>query len=164
MSEFTPPDYAIAVEHAMSAIRRSQTRRALAKLADQSDPAILETVDTVASLTAAGETASVSRVAELLELDQPRASRLVTRSVDQGLLDREVDEVDRRRRPLRVTEAGLERLDVARRFRAERFAAAMTEWDETDRVEFARLLTRFVTDYARLSPPGDSRTVETKEI
>ncbi|MFD0560532.1 MarR family protein [Stackebrandtia endophytica] len=162
MSELTPPDYAITVERAMSRIRRSQSRRALAKLAEHSDPAILEAVDAVAALTEAGETASVGLVAERLDLDQPRASRLVTRAVDQGLLHREVDEIDRRRRPLWVTEAGHRRLDRARRFRAERFASAMADWSEPDQIEFARLLTRFTTDYTR-GTHVDSRTSGKKE-
>lgn len=148
-----PSTPAETIERAMTAIRRSQSRRALAKLAGEDDPSLVEIVDAAAAL---GVGATVGALAEALDYDAPRASRLVTRAVDQGLLERYADAGDGRRRRIRVTEPGRRRLRRARDFRTERFNSAMASWTPGEREQFAALLTRFVTDYtgASSTSPG----------
>ncbi|GAB3861390.1 MarR family winged helix-turn-helix transcriptional regulator [Dactylosporangium cerinum] len=144
-----------AVEAAMVAIRRSQTRRALARSGPTGgvDPAVFDVVDAVegasaavegASAAPAGGGATVMSVAAALDVAQPRASKLVAAAVEAGWLRREADQGDGRRSLLVLTEDGLalsERVHAARR---ARFAAATGDWSPADLATFAQLLTRFV--------------------
>ncbi|GAA3261378.1 MarR family winged helix-turn-helix transcriptional regulator [Dactylosporangium siamense] len=151
-----------AVEAAMVAIRRSQTRRALARSGPTGgvDPAVFDVVDAVEAASAAGDGASaagagasaagvgggatVMSVAAALDVAQPRASKLVAAAVEAGWLRREADQGDGRRSLLVLTEDGLalaERVHAARR---ARFAAATGDWSPAELATFAQLLTRFV--------------------
>ncbi|WP_433512805.1 MarR family winged helix-turn-helix transcriptional regulator [Nonomuraea sp. CA-143628] len=131
-----------AVERAMVAIRRRQSRRALARLQGAPGPEF-EVLDVIESASA-GTAATVSTVAEALSIDQPRASRLVAAAVAAGLVERRADQADGRRALLVLTDAGRTALEQAHRGRQAAFAEAMTGWSEAERAEFARLLTRFV--------------------
>jgi DNA-binding MarR family transcriptional regulator len=132
-----------AIETAMVAVRRRQSRRALARAAGASgvDIAAQEVLDAV---DAAGGPVGVTGIAEALDVDQPRASKLVAAAVQAGLLRREADQADGRRSVLALTTAGRDRLDRMRAFRRTRFAAAMDDWTDAERAAFADLLTRFV--------------------
>src|SRR6266487_3661628 len=112
-----------AVERAMVAIRRSQTRRALTRLAEGRDDAddagvisssAVDVLDAIEAAEQAGTPATVSRVAATLNVDQPRASKLVAAAVEAGLVRREADQTDGRRTPLVRTERGDVRLDRRR--------------------------------------------------
>lgn len=146
-------DRAIAeVERAMVAIRRSQTRRSLGRLAPSGggkpiDPTLFTVLDVIEDR---GKPCSVSDVAAALGVDQPRASRLVLRAVEEGWLDRGADPSDARRTRLALTGSGREQLDRTHRFRQEIFARAMADWPDADRSEFARLITAFVTSFAQV--------------
>ncbi|MEV1167047.1 MarR family transcriptional regulator [Nonomuraea sp. NPDC049784] len=129
-----------AIERAMVAIRRRQSRRALARQQGAVGPEF-EVLDVIEG---AGEPATVSTVAQALSVDQPRASRLVAAAVTAGLVRREADQADGRRAWLVLTEAGRAALEQAHRGRQVAFAAAMEGWSAEERTEFARLLTRFV--------------------
>jgi DNA-binding MarR family transcriptional regulator len=137
------PDPVTAVEAAMVAVRRQQTRRALARAAGAS------TADTAAqgvldAVEAAAGPIGVTGVAEALGVDQPRASKVVAATVAAGLVRREADQADGRRSRLVLTEAGRARLAEVHRFRRARFATAMADWTDAERAAFAALLTRFV--------------------
>ena len=137
-----------AVERAMVAIRRSQTRRTLARLAERegrsTSGSTFDVLDVVEAAEQAGAPASVSSLAAALPIDQPRASKLVAAAVEAGLVRREADQTDGRRALLVRTEAGRAATDEVHRFRGSIFAAAMADWSDADRADFARLLTRFV--------------------
>ncbi|MFC9895918.1 MarR family winged helix-turn-helix transcriptional regulator [Nocardia sp. NPDC127579] len=136
-----------AIERAMVAIRRSQTRRTLNRLPGAGpviDPTVFAVLDAVAE--ADGEH-TVGDIAATLHVDQPRASRLVARAVADGLLERHADQSDARRVRLRTTAAARTALQRARAVRQAAFGRATEAWPEADRVEFARLLTRFVADF-----------------
>ncbi|MFC3577807.1 MarR family winged helix-turn-helix transcriptional regulator [Streptomyces yaanensis] len=151
-------DEAVAVvERAMVAIRRSQTRRSLGRLAPPDggrtiDPTLFGVLDAIEER---GEPCAVSDVATALGVDQPRASRLVLRAVEEGWLARRTDPSDARRALLALTDHGREQLDRTHRIRQEMFARVMADWPDADRSEFARLLTAFVTSYAEVAPSGD---------
>jgi DNA-binding MarR family transcriptional regulator len=132
-----------AIEAAMVAVRRRQSRRVLARAAGASgvDIAAQEVLDAV---DAAGGAVGVTGIAEALDVDQPRASKLVAAAVRAGLLRREADQADGRRSVLALTAAGRDRLDRMHAFRRGRFAAAMDDWTDAERAAFADLLTRFV--------------------
>jgi len=136
------------VEQAMVAIRRRQTRRALARQATQNstthDPATHDVLDAVEAAEQANQQATVTTIATALAIDQPRASKLVAKAVAAGLVQRQADQQDGRRALLIRTEHGRavsERIHEARR---AAFDQAMTGWTPDERAEFARLLTRFV--------------------
>jgi len=127
----------------MVAIRRSQTRRALARSGPTGgvDPAVFDVVDAVEGL---GAQATVMAVAAALDVAQPRASKLVAAAVEAGWLRREADQDDGRRSLLVRTPDGValsERVHAARR---ARFAAATAGWTPAELETFAQLLTRFV--------------------
>lgn len=139
----------------MVAIRRSQTRRSLGRLAPPDgrkpiDPTLFGVLD---AIEARDRECAVSDVAAALGVDQPRASRLVLRATEEGWITRRTDPSDARRTLLALTDEGQEEVDRAHRFRQEVFARVMADWTDADRTEFARLITAFVTSYAR-SVPG----------
>jgi DNA-binding MarR family transcriptional regulator len=150
-----------AVERAMVAIRRSQTRRALSRLAerrlDDADHAdvvsssAVDVLDAIETAEQAGTPATVSSIAATLDVDQPRASKLVAAAVGAGLVRREADQADGRRAPLARTERGDAVFEELHRFRRSIFATAMSDWTDADRAAFARLLTRFVESLAGIT-------------
>lgn len=154
-----------AVERAMVALRRSQSRRSLARLHEQQHPtragsagaadgdsAAVDVLDVIEAAERTGDRASVSSVAAALGVDQPRASKLVAAAVAAGLVRREADQGDGRRALLVATDAGRAVSERVHAFRRAVFATAMSDWSDGDRAAFARLLTRFVEALPR--PPG----------
>jgi DNA-binding MarR family transcriptional regulator len=155
-----------AVERAMVAIRRSQTRRALTRLAEGRDDAdradvisssAVDVLDAIEAAEQAGTPATVSRIAATLNVDQPRASKLVAAAVEAGLVRREADQADGRRTPLVRTEQGNALFEELHRFRRSIFATAMSDWTDAERATFARLLTRFVESLAGITGHGGQR-------
>ena len=151
-----------AVERAMVAIRRSQTRRALTRLAEGRDAGVVggsavDVLDAIESAEQAGTPATVSDVAAALNVDQPRASKLVAAAVQAGLVRREADQADGRRTLLVRTERGNTLSEELHRFRRSIFATAMSDWTDADRAAFARLLTRFVDSLAGMTGRGGKR-------
>ncbi|MBF6355596.1 winged helix-turn-helix transcriptional regulator [Nocardia higoensis] len=123
----------------MIAIRRRQTRRALAEdgLPGGQSFEVLDVIEAESEPT-------VSAVAAALAVDQPRASKLVAAAVADGLVIRVADQTDGRRSVLVLTERGRELLDQVHERRRAAFDTAMTGWTMRERSEFARLLIRFV--------------------
>src|SRR5215472_8833265 len=148
------------VERAMVAVRRSQNRRTLARLAaarqgvrpgdggmtaaEAAGGASAEVLDIIEEAEEAGGLATVTSVAAALNIDQPRASKLVAATVAAGLVRREADQADGRRALLVRTPAGRRLSAQAHAFRRQVFGEAMAGWPAADRAEFGRLLTRFV--------------------
>jgi DNA-binding MarR family transcriptional regulator len=134
------------IERAMVALRRRQTRRARAQGAGTPAPraALFEVINAIDAAEEAGTPASVSAIADTLDLAQPRASKLVAEAVAAGLVRREPDQADGRRTLLVRTAAGRALCDEVHGFRRGAFAEAMGDWNARDRAAFARLLSRFV--------------------
>ncbi|WP_218020689.1 MarR family winged helix-turn-helix transcriptional regulator [Nocardia grenadensis] len=127
------------VERAMIAIRRRQTRRALAKEGEAAGQSfeVLDVIEATPEPT-------VSAVASALAVDQPRASKLVAAAVSEGLVRRVADQSDGRRSVLVLTERGRQILERSHARRRAAFDTAMDGWTAGERREFARLLDRFV--------------------
>jgi DNA-binding MarR family transcriptional regulator len=138
----------VAVERAMVAIRRRQRRRALAR---GSGPPY-DVLDVVEAAEEAATDATVSTVAAALDVDQPRASRLVAAAIDGGLVRRVADQADGRRALLVRTARGRAVSRDVHGVRQAAFAEAMSGWTDTERAEFARLLTRFVDELSERRP------------
>jgi DNA-binding MarR family transcriptional regulator len=147
-----------AIERAMVAIRRAQTRRALARLSARRNvrsgrhgslpDAVFELLDIVDAVTTHGGAPTVTEAATALGIDQPRASRLTAQALDAGLLRRGVDQADGRRSPLILTPSGRGALDRIHAFRRQVIAEATADWAAEDRTALAQLLSRFVADIA----------------
>nr|WP_192756651.1 MarR family winged helix-turn-helix transcriptional regulator [Actinopolymorpha pittospori] len=148
------------------------SRRALARLAERRPgpgrrarrdegqgavgDAAFAVLDAVEAAERAGTPASVSSLAAALDVDQPRASKLVAGAVEAGLVRRQADQADGRRAFLVRTRAGRTLTERVHRFRQSVFSAAMEDWTPRERAEFARLLTRFVDSLAELSADAPS--------
>lgn len=151
-----------AIEAAVVALRRSQQRRALARLAERHGEragrhaglpdAVYELLDAVESATAQGSTLTVTEAAAVLAVDQPRSSRLATQALEAGLLRREADQHDGRRSLLVLTPEGRDVLARIRDFRRRIIADVTAGWSTADRAALADLMTRFVRDFAAFTP------------
>jgi DNA-binding MarR family transcriptional regulator len=133
----------------MVAIRRRQTRRALAQRARVDDgqaisPAVTELLDAIEAEAAAGHGVTVTELTRLLAVDQPRVSKLTRLAISAGLLQRLADQRDGRRSTLELTADGIGYLDAVHRYRQSQFTHAMDGWTDAERAVFADLLTRFV--------------------
>jgi DNA-binding MarR family transcriptional regulator len=140
-------EHVAAVERAMVAIRRSQSRRTLARRAGAVTTSGTEVLDVVEQAEERGEPATVTSVAAALNLDQPRASKLVATAVEAGLVRREADQRDGRRALLVRTPAGQRLSAEIHAFRQQAIGAAIEDWPADEQAEFARLLTKFVTSW-----------------
>jgi len=150
----------------MVAIRRSQTRRAISRLAQRRDDtgesgvvggSAVDVLDAIEAAEQTGSAATVSSIAAALNVEQPRASRLVAAAVEAGLVRREADQADGRRALLVRTERGNALSVEMHRFRRSVFATAMSDWTDAERAAFARLLTRFVDSLADMTKRGGNR-------
>ncbi|MDL4821029.1 MarR family winged helix-turn-helix transcriptional regulator [Actinomadura opuntiae] len=105
---------------------------------------------------------TVGAVADRLEIDPSTASRLVGHAIDAGLVSRRPSPVDARRANLGLTDAGRRVKQVADRYRRAYYHGLMTGWTDTERAEFARLLTRFADAAARdpMDPDGIDKIFE----
>ena len=95
----------------------------------------------------AGSTArgalSIMELAELVGVDQPRASRLVQQATAAGFVHRSADPTDGRRSVIRITEAGRAVLAEARNRHHGAVEQALEPFTEADAEQLATLLERF---------------------
>ena len=101
-------------------------------------------------------TLQVSDIAHILRVDISVASRQVSQLVDDGLVERTVDDADRRVRTIRLSPAGralaTEIAGVLERRAHEVFA----DWSTQELADAAATLDRLTTTIARLAPaPAD---------
>lgn len=136
------------VATALTVIRRSAARSALARTAGR-DPGPAEGAAYRVLESLADGARSISEIGTDVDVDQPRASRLVAHAVREGWAERAADDADRRRRVVRLTAAGRAVLDSARQTRLAAVRAAMADWSPAERAEFARLITAFVDRWPR---------------
>jgi DNA-binding MarR family transcriptional regulator len=150
------------IERAMVAMRRSWTRRTLHRRragagvedpgAGSAEGAVFQVLDAIEGASGSGAAMTVNGVADALGIDQPRASRLVARAVDAGLVRRGGDPDDGRRSVLSLTRGGTRVLAEGHRTRRETVEAALAGWSGQDRETFARLLGAYVAGWERATP------------
>jgi DNA-binding MarR family transcriptional regulator len=137
------------VERSMIQLRRSMTRRTLARLAAREsgqmvDPALADVVDAVEEGPEhSGQEITVGLVADRLGIDPSRASRLVAASIKAGYLRRVASQADGRRIQLELTQSAEEMAAAAHRVRQELYDQLMRDWSGQDRSTFAELLDKF---------------------
>jgi DNA-binding MarR family transcriptional regulator len=138
----------IDIDGVMAHIRRSMAKREMGRLAlrDLELPIDVADLDILAALegcsTHAGE-ATVGFIAERLNVDPSRASRIVAEAVDKGIVRRVASQADARRIGLELTETGRAHAQAIRRYKWKIFADALGQWPEEDLVTFAKLFQRF---------------------
>jgi DNA-binding MarR family transcriptional regulator len=145
-----------AIEGAVVDLRRAQKRRALARMSRRTGEhasalpdAVFELLDVLAAAEQSRTT--VTEVAAVLDVDQPRASRLVAQALAAGLIRRAADQRDGRRSLLVLTSAGEDAIAGIHDFRRRVIAEATTGWSDNDRASLARLLPRFVRDFSAVT-------------
>jgi DNA-binding MarR family transcriptional regulator len=134
-----------AVERSMVLLRRNMSRQTLRRRTahepvSAESGAIFGVLDALEGRDGMG----VTQVAEVLGIDQPRASKLVARAVGEGLLRREADQADGRRQSLHLTSEGARIVASAHHVRRDAIAGAMATFSDDEARDFARLLERFV--------------------
>ncbi|WP_405358933.1 MarR family transcriptional regulator [Kitasatospora sp. NBC_00085] len=87
---------------------------------------------------------TVGGVAEYLGVDPSVASRMVTDSITAGYLIRAASQQDGRRTVLHLSPAGRELMARFRRHQRAAFEQVTDGWTERERLEFARLMLKYV--------------------
>jgi hypothetical protein len=82
---------------------------------------------------------TVGAVAE----DPSVASRMVSDCIDQGYLRRAASQTDGRRTVLEITSEGQALRDEFARRQREAFERITADWEQSDRLQFARLLLKY---------------------
>ena len=101
---------------------------------------------------AAGPEVTVGVVADRLGVDPSVASRMVSDCISAGYLRRSASQSDGRRTILELTDDGEAMLERFRRHQRAAFEHITEEWSKRDRLEFARLLIKYVDTLATLRP------------
>ncbi|GAB7184971.1 hypothetical protein ATKI12_4802 [Kitasatospora sp. Ki12] len=109
-----------------------------------------------ANESAAGEI-TVGAVARHLGVDPSVASRMVSDCISAGHLVREASQQDGRRTVLRLSPGGRELMARFGRHQRSAFEHITADWTERERLEFARLMLKYVDsqDALRHRSPGE---------
>ncbi len=97
-----------------------------------------------------GAEVTVGMVAELLGVDPSVGSRMVSDNIKAGYLRRAASQEDGRRTVLELTPEGAELMARFRRHQREAFEYITADWPKRDRLEFARLMLKYVDSLAEL--------------
>ncbi|MEU7556331.1 MarR family winged helix-turn-helix transcriptional regulator [Streptomyces sp. NPDC044571] len=97
----------------------------------------------------AGEV-TVGAVAEHLGVDPSVASRMVSDSIKAGYLVRAASQQDGRRTVLHLSDEGRELMARFRRHQRSAFEYITAEWSEQERLDFARLMLKYVASQEAL--------------
>lgn len=95
---------------------------------------------------------SVNAVAAALAMERTAVSRLAASCVSDGLVERVASQSDGRSITLRLTPAGEEVLAHSRRQQRRAFEYITRDWDDVERLDFARLLHKYVASASSASP------------
>ncbi|MEV6928326.1 helix-turn-helix domain-containing protein [Dactylosporangium sp. NPDC051485] len=142
------------IERALVRIRRDQQARHLQRRAVQGDPAAASAVNAARfryldALDGAPNGLPISEVADAIGVDRPRASRLTTELVGDGLVERDTMPGDSRYALIRLTQQGKKLVDGIHETRRRNVAEALTEFTTQEAQTFAALLERFVDAWPR---------------
>jgi DNA-binding MarR family transcriptional regulator len=98
---------------------------------------------------------TVGAIADLLAVDPSVASRMVSDNIKAGYLTRAASQQDGRRTVLQLSPEGHELIARFRRHQRSAFEYITADWAEGERLEFARLMLKYV---ASLDGLKDRRT------
>lgn len=94
---------------------------------------------------------TVGVVAQVLDVDPSRASRLVADAVRVGYVRRVTTPSSKARVQLELTEQGQEAIEAIRAHHRAALLYLTREWPERDRLEFARLISRFTGEVLQVA-------------
>ena len=148
------PDETIA--RALVRIRRDQQARHLQRRAAEGDAVAASAVNAARfryldALEEAQDGLSISDVADAIGVDRPRASRLTTELLADGLIEREPQPGDSRYALIRLTDRGREFVTGIHESRRQSVAEALAGFTPDESRTLATLLTRFVDAWPRIS-------------
>jgi len=103
-----------------------------------------------------GREITVGVVGERLSVDPSAASRMVSDCISAGYLVRAASQLDGRRTILQLTEEGEAMLARFRHHQRSAFERITRDWPETERLEFARLLIKYVDTLGALQNGRDA--------
>ncbi|WP_326695869.1 MarR family winged helix-turn-helix transcriptional regulator [Streptomyces sp. NBC_01754] len=103
-----------------------------------------------------GQEITVGVVGERLAVDPSVASRMVSDCISAGYLIRAASQRDGRRTILQLTEDGHEMLARFRSHQRSAFERITQDWPEEERLEFARLLIKYVDSIGELQKASDA--------
>lgn len=143
------------IERALVRIRRDQQNRKLQRRAGEPGAASAENAARFRYLDVledAGQSLAISQIAEAIDVDRPRASRLTGELLADGLIERDTAPGDSRYVLIRLTAQGRELVDHVHRSRRRAVADALTGFTEEEARTLAALLERFVDAWPRERP------------
>lgn len=92
-----------------------------------------------------GQETMVSTIAQRLDIDPSRASRLVSALIDKGLLRRAVSQQDARRTVVELSEPGRDLIRAVRSYKFLLMGEFLSDWTAEEIAAFLPLLARFST-------------------
>jgi DNA-binding MarR family transcriptional regulator len=142
------------VERALVRIRRDQQGRRLHHKAAKGDPAAASSASAARfryldALDEVGDSMAISEIGQAIGVDRPRASRLTTELLDDGLVERRPNPDDSRYALVRLTAHGKSLVDDVRANRRAAVAEALDGFTPEEARTFATLLDRFVAAWPR---------------
>lgn len=106
----------------------------------------------------------VSTVAERLNIDPSRASRMVSDLVEHGYARRAVSQADARRTIIELSERGEAVIDAVRAYKFLIMGDFLAEWDKAELAAFIPLMKRFSTWMDGIGPATEKHAAEIEAL
>jgi DNA-binding MarR family transcriptional regulator len=147
------------IEQSLVDIRRAQQSRRLQRRAAEADPAAASAASAARfryldALDGAAEGLAISQIADAIDVDRPRASRLTGELLADGLIERRSSPGDSRYALIRLTDKGKELVDHVHTSRRRHVAEALADFTDEEARTLAALLERFTAAWKRPQPPS----------
>ncbi|WP_425101502.1 MarR family winged helix-turn-helix transcriptional regulator [Tropicibacter sp. S64] len=110
------------------------------------------------------EETMVSTVAQRLNIDPSRASRVTSDLIRQGYVRRAVSQLDARRAVLELTEAGERLVEAVRHYKFLVLGSYLKDWTAAEIATFLPLLERFSAWSERAATPSGAVTEEVAKL
>lgn len=149
------------------AMKRELGHRALVDLKIDLELAQLDVLAAIDGAFADAESIGevmVSTVAERLNIDPSRASRLVSEMVEQGYARRTVSQADARRTLIELTGRGHAIVEAVRAYKFLIMGDFLTEWDADELAAFVPMLKRFGTWMDGIDPSTEKHAAEIETL
>jgi len=88
---------------------------------------------------------TVTDLAEVMEMNQPGITKIVTVLLDKGLLESQADEVDKRKRYLSITKAGLALCDDALQMLLPEASHVFGDWNDKSLAQLHQQLEKLMS-------------------
>lgn len=112
----------------------------------------------------AGSETMVATVAERLNIDPSRASRLVSDIVDRGYAKRAVSQADARRTIIELTDKGRDLVDAVRSYKFLVMGDYLSSWSSDELRVFVPLLQKFANWHESIEPTASKFAADIADI